>query len=35
MNIKWFLGRVAGTKEILYIQNDIQFSGGKKMVGKL
>jgi len=28
MNTKWFLGSVAGTKETLYTQNDIQFSGG-------
>jgi hypothetical protein len=29
MNTKWFLGRVAGTKET-YIQDDIQFSEEKK-----
>jgi len=29
MNTKWFLGSVAGTKETLYIQCDIQFSEEK------
>jgi hypothetical protein len=36
MNTKFFPGSVAGTKETLYIQNDIQFfEKEKKMVGNL